>query len=132
MPNVGTYEPCFPQRDTTIVGNLVFSNNNPGTDAIDSAQLAFGNGILLVGAVGNTVERNQIWDHDITGVGVVPYPEDDPHAVPSKDLTTCEGKPPKAVLDVAGVDAVDRAVAVDRQPGRRQRDHRFAAASTSA
>ena len=81
VPNVGTYEPCFPQRDTTIVGNLVYSNNNPGTDAIDSAQLAFGNGILLVGAVGNTVERNQIWDHDITGIGVVPYPEDDPHAV---------------------------------------------------
>ena len=102
VPNVGTYEPCFPQRDTTIVGNTVFSNNNPGTDAIDSAQLAFGNGILLVGAVGNTVERNQIWDHDITGIGVVPYPEDDPHAVKLKDLTACEGKPPKAVLDVAG------------------------------
>ena len=101
VPNVGTYEPCFPQRDTTIVGNLVFSNNNPGTDAIDSAQLAFGNGILLVGAVGNTVERNQIWDHDITGIGVVPYPESDPHAVDSKKLTACEGKPPKAVLDVA-------------------------------
>ena len=100
MPNVGTYEPCFPQRDTTIVGNLVFSNNNPGTDAIDSAQLAFGNGILLVGAVENTVERNQIWDHDITGIGVVPYPEDDPHAVSSKDLTACEGKPPAEVLDV--------------------------------
>ncbi len=102
VPNVGTYEPCFPQRDTTIVGNLVFSNNNPGTDAIDAAQLAFGNGILLVGAVGNTVERNQIWDHDITGIGVVPFPESNPHAVSSKKLTACEAKPPKAVLDVVG------------------------------
>ena len=100
VPNVGTYEPCFPQRDTTIVGNLVYSNNNPGTDAIDAAQLAFGNGILLVGATENVVERNQVWDHDITGIGVVPYPEDDPTPVSSKNLTACEGDPPAEVLDV--------------------------------
>jgi hypothetical protein len=104
VPNVGTYEPCFPQRDTTIVGNLVYSNNNPGTDAIDAAQLAFGNGILLAGAIGNTVERNQIWDHDITGIGVVPLPEDDPHAVSSKDLKACEEDPPASVLDVPEAD----------------------------
>lgn len=101
VPNVGTYEPCFPQRETTIVGNLVHSNNNPGTDAIDAAQLAFGNGVLLVGANDNTVERNQIWDHDITGVGVVPFPEDDPTPIESKKLLACEEEPPAAVLDVA-------------------------------
>jgi hypothetical protein len=104
VPNVGTYEPCFPQRETTIVGNLVYSNNNGATDAIDAAQTAFGNGILLTGASGNTVERNQVWNHDLAGIAVLPLPEDDPHPVSSKELKACEGKPPAAVLDVAEAD----------------------------
>jgi hypothetical protein len=36
----------LPQRETTIVGNLVHSNNNPTPPAIDGAILAMGNGIL--------------------------------------------------------------------------------------
>jgi hypothetical protein len=105
VPNVGTYEPCFPQREATIVGNQVYRNNNGQNDAIGSAQDALGNGILLAGALDNIVERNQVWDHDITGIGIVPLPESDPQEVVGDELTECEGEAiPDDVVDVAEVD----------------------------
>jgi Right handed beta helix region len=76
VPNSGSYELCYPQRETTIVGNLVYSNNQPDTPAIDDAILAMGNGILISGGVGNTISRNRVWDHDLTGIGLVPFPEE--------------------------------------------------------
>lgn len=101
VPNVGTYEPCFPQREATIVGNLVHDNNNGQNDAIDAAQLALGNGILLPGGLGNVVERNRVLDHDITGIGLVPQPEDDPVPVTAADLTGCSSdRVPAGVVDV--------------------------------
>jgi hypothetical protein len=78
VPNTGSYELCYPQRDTTIVGNLVHSNNNAGTPAIDVALLAMGNGILVAGGIGNTITRNRVWDHDQTGIGLVPFLEEGP------------------------------------------------------
>ena len=36
-----------------------------------------GNGILVAGGVGNTIERNLVYDHDRTGIGLVPFPEED-------------------------------------------------------
>jgi len=77
VPNSGSYELCYPERDTTIVGNTVYSNNQPDTPAIDVALLAMGNGILPSGGVGNTIERNLVYDHDRTGIGLVPFPEED-------------------------------------------------------
>jgi hypothetical protein len=77
VPNSGSYELCYPERDTTIVGNVVHSNNQPDTPAIDVALLAMGNGILPAGGVGNTIERNLVFDHDRTGIGLVPFPEED-------------------------------------------------------
>ncbi len=77
VPNSGSYELCYPERDTTIVGNIVYSNNQPDTPAIDVALLAMGNGILPAGGVGNTIERNLVYDHDRTGIGLVPFPEED-------------------------------------------------------
>ena len=76
VPNSGSYELCYPQRETTIVGNLVYSNNQPDTPAIDDAILAMGNGILISGGVGNTISRNRVWDHDVTGIGLAPFPEE--------------------------------------------------------
>jgi len=61
-----------PQESNVIVGNLVYSNNNPDTPAIDAALLAMGNGILVAGGNKNLIVRNRVWDHDITGIGVVP------------------------------------------------------------
>ncbi len=79
VPNSGSYELCYPERETTIVGNLVYSNNQPDTPAIDVAILAMGNGILLPGGVNNLVMKNQVWDHDKTGIGLVPFLEEDPN-----------------------------------------------------
>ena len=76
VPNSGSYELCYPQRDNVIVGNRVYSNNQPDTPAIDVAILAMGNGILIPGGVGNTVERNLVYDHDRTGIGLVPFLEE--------------------------------------------------------
>jgi hypothetical protein len=86
VPNSGSYELCYPERDTTIVGNLVYSNNQPDTPAIDVALLAQGNGILIAGGVLNTVERNRVDDHDRTGIGMVPFLEEFPNDdMPTED-----------------------------------------------
>jgi nitrous oxidase accessory protein NosD len=100
VPNSGSYELCYPGRETIIVGNLVYSNNQPDTPAIDNALLAMGNGILPAGGTHNDIERNRVWDHDRTGIGLVPFPEDDPSDVvppPSQDTVPCaqtKNKPP--------------------------------------
>lgn len=77
VPNSGSYELCYPNRETTMVGNLVYSNNETDNPAIDVALLAQGNGILLAGAVRNVAKNNLVWDHDRTGIGLVPFPEAD-------------------------------------------------------
>ena len=87
VPNSGSYELCYPERDTTIVGNRVYDNNQSDSPAIDVAFDAQGNGILVAGGVGNTIERNRVWNHDLTGIGLVPFPESDANDVvpPAED-----------------------------------------------
>ena len=105
VPNSGSYELCYPQRATTIVGNLVYSNNQPDTPAIDVAILAMGNGILAAGGSLNVIERNRVFDHDKSGIGLVPFPEDDPNdAVPGQDewTLTCEESKAIPVTDPGG------------------------------
>ena len=92
VPNSGSYELCYPERKTTIIGNLVYDNNQPDTPAIDVAILAMGNGILSAGGVQNIIERNRVWNHNKTGIGLVPFLEEDPNdALPEKSAweTTC-------------------------------------------
>ncbi|MEO6652731.1 MAG: right-handed parallel beta-helix repeat-containing protein [Ilumatobacteraceae bacterium] len=86
VPNSGSYELCYPQRSTTIIGNRVWANNQPDTPAIATALLAQGNGILVAGGIANTIERNRVDDHDRTGIGLVPYLEE----FPNDDLPTEE------------------------------------------
>lgn len=71
VPNTGDGEKLPPQESNVIVGNLVYSNNNPDTPAIDAALLAMGNGILVAGGNKNLIMRNRVWDHDIVGIGAV-------------------------------------------------------------
>lgn len=78
VPNSGSYELCYPERDTTVIGNTVYSNNQPDTPAIEVALLAMGNGILVAGGQGNLITKNLVVDHERTGIGLVPFPEDDP------------------------------------------------------
>ena len=75
VPNSGTEELNPPQRDATIVGNRVYDNNNDKTAAIDIAQLAIGNGILLAGGHDDTVQRNLVYGHDLVGIAAIPLPE---------------------------------------------------------
>lgn len=92
VPNSGSYELCYPQRDNVIVGNLVYDNNQGDTPAIDVARLAQGNGILAAGGVDNVIERNRVYDHDRTGIALVPFPEEEARDdEPSQDEwdTTC-------------------------------------------
>ena len=74
-PNSGTFEEEYPERATTIVGNVVHGNSNPATPSISIAQTAFGNGILLAGGLDNVVERNVVLGHDNLGIGIIPLPE---------------------------------------------------------
>ena len=77
VPNSGSYELCYPQRESTIAGNLVYSNNQADTPAIDVALLAMGNGILPAGGNRNLITKNRVFDHERTGIGLVPFPEED-------------------------------------------------------
>ena len=77
MPNSGSYELCYPERDNTIVGNIVHDNMQPDTPAIDVALLAMGNGILVAGGNRNMIERNLVYDHERIGIGLVPFPEEE-------------------------------------------------------
>ncbi len=86
VPNTGSYEPCYPERESTVAGNLVYDNNNSSAPAIDNALLASGNGILMPGGVRNLVEKNRVVQHDRTGIGLVPFPESD-----ANDLPPAEG-----------------------------------------
>jgi hypothetical protein len=93
LPNSGSYELCYPGRQTTIVGNIVHDNNNLEADAIDNALLAHGNGILLAGAIDSVVERNLVYNHDRAGIVAAPFPEEDANDVAppaSEHDTPCE------------------------------------------
>ncbi len=75
VPNSGSEEANPPERSTTIAGNLVDANDNGQTAAIDIATTAMGNGILVAGGNTNVVEHNLVVQHTLTGIGVVPLPE---------------------------------------------------------
>ena len=113
VPNSGSYELCYPQRETTIAGNLVYSNNQADTPAIDDAILAMGNGILISGGVRNTISSNRVWDHDVAGIGLVPFPEeralDDQPDPDEWDRTVCGDEGRSGQHGAAGVAAVGRA-----------------------
>ncbi len=101
VPNSGSYEGCAPERETTVVGNLIYSNNQGDTPAIDAAILAQGNGFVAPGGIANVVERNRIWDHDIAGVGIAPFPEDNPiNAIPDPPDPDCLADAEAAADDV--------------------------------
>jgi hypothetical protein len=90
VPNSGSYELCYPERDTTIVGNLVHDNgDDPNTPAIDVAKLAMGTGILPAGGRDNLILNNRVYNHERVGIGLVPFPEENPKDdIPTGDELT--------------------------------------------
>ncbi len=110
VPNSGSYELCYPSRETTIAGNLVHDNDMTDGPGIDVSLLAQGNGILPAGAVKATITKNRVWNHSRTGIGLVPYPESDAHdlAPPESEWNTpCNDTPAKA-------DGVQTSIPADR------------------
>jgi hypothetical protein len=102
VPNSGSYEGCAPERESTIVGNLVYSNSNGATPAIGAARDAQGNGIIVPGGLDNVIERNRIHDHDVAGIALVPFPEDNPiDAIPDPPSEDCLADATVAEPDVA-------------------------------
>lgn len=87
VPNTGSYELCYPERETTVVGNIVYDNNQPDTPAIGAAIDAMGNGIIVPGGVRNVIERNLVYDHDLGGIVLVPYPEEEASDLPPAEDT---------------------------------------------
>ncbi len=63
VPNSGNGEANPPERETTIVGNLVHDNDNGFTPAIDIALVAQGFGIINAGGRDNVIERNLVIGH---------------------------------------------------------------------
>jgi plastocyanin len=61
-----------PQRETVIAANLVVGNSDRSAPAAALPALAFGNGVLIGGGIGNIVERNIITDHEQHGILVTP------------------------------------------------------------
>jgi hypothetical protein len=109
VPNSGSYELCYPERDTTVAGNLVHDNNEATTPAIDVALLAMGNGILTPGGIGNDIQKNRVFNHERTGIGLVPFPEEDANDNPPPDdqvNQTCDEQKKQTPPDPDSVDAV--------------------------
>ncbi len=75
VPNSLTSEDLFPQREAQIIGNHVYDNNNAQSAAVEIAQLAAFNGIVVAGGRDNLVERNLVTGHQNMGIGVIPLPE---------------------------------------------------------
>jgi len=82
VPNSGSYELCYPSRETVVAGNLVHDNNYTKGGGISASLLAQGNGILLAGAVKGLVQHNRIYNHTRAGIALVPFPEADANDVP--------------------------------------------------
>lgn len=72
VPNTLDTELLPPERETTIVGNVVTDNDNTAPVAKPGTYAAFGNGIVLAGGNDNLIERNFIRGHDGHGVLVTP------------------------------------------------------------
>jgi len=72
VPNTLDTELLPPQREVTIVGNVIIGNDDPDPVVKGGSFAAFGNGILLAGGRDNVVERNVILDHANHGILVTP------------------------------------------------------------
>jgi len=89
VTNTSTYELCYPQRQTTIVGNYVHDNGVASAPATDTTSLAMGVGIAVAGGRQDLVQNNRIENHERAGVAVVIYPDEKPKDVlPTGDALT--------------------------------------------
>ena len=72
VPNTLDTELLPPQREATIVGNIVIGNDDEAPVIKGGSYAAYGNGILLGGGRRNIVERNVVIGHANHGILVTP------------------------------------------------------------
>jgi plastocyanin len=77
VPNSGSYEKYPPERESTIVGNIVHGNFRDDVPAINAALLVEGSGIISAGGIDNVIERNLVYDHDKAGILLLGFPDGD-------------------------------------------------------
>ena len=70
-PNSLDRELLPPERETTIVANLILDNNYKNAPIGALEYPSFGNGILIPGGRGNRIERNLIGNHVNNGIGLL-------------------------------------------------------------
>jgi hypothetical protein len=71
-PNTLDSELLPPERESTVVANLVVGNSNAGAPTKALEYPSLGNGIILAGGVRNRVERNLVLGHASHGILVTP------------------------------------------------------------
>lgn len=71
-PNSLDRELLPPERETTILYNLVYDNNNLQAPSHKLEFPSIGNGIALLGGIRNRVEKNIVINHNNYGISVVP------------------------------------------------------------
>lgn len=71
-PNSLDRELLPPERETTILYNLVYNNNNMNAPSHKLEFPSIGNGIAILGGIRNRVEKNIVLDHKNYGISVVP------------------------------------------------------------
>lgn len=78
VPNSQDVEELPPVKDNTIVGNLVYGNDNLEAATADNPlyDALVGSGIAMTGTRNSLVARNRVYDHDWFGIVLAPYPSD--------------------------------------------------------
>ncbi|ASV09318.1 plastocyanin [Leptospira interrogans serovar Canicola] len=71
-PNTLDRELLPPERETTILGNLVYNNNNPKAPIAALEYPSFGNGILIAGGLSNVIRKNVVIEHQNNGIVILP------------------------------------------------------------
>lgn len=75
VPNSQDGEKLAPEERTTIAGNWIHDNNNPGVPINnDDYRLASGIGIVVTGGVDNVVENNLLEDNPRGGIAIILWP----------------------------------------------------------
>ncbi len=71
-PNSLDRELLPPERETTIVGNLIYDNNNLKAPIKPLEYPSYGIGVLIAGGLRNVIKNNVIVGHDNYGVAIFP------------------------------------------------------------
>jgi hypothetical protein len=85
VPNSLYSEKLYPNRGTTVAGNVVENNNNGAAPGSDTFAVAFGNGIILAGATNAVASANLVRGNITGGISITDLPETENPATKKKE-----------------------------------------------